>query len=809
MHSLARRGLSAVVVAALLTFAPIASGGAFADEEPIAETPVEAPVEAPEDAPADEPADEPVVEQPAADDAPAEEATEEAPVQSRPTASRMSFAASSSELQYGPGTGTAPISVTVDGTQLTASWAATIDGPTYGYRVHLFDYTANAYVLEVNGYMATSYTATIVRGHHYLAFYQDMTTNMANYRNGYVDFTPPVTPAPNAPTAFTATRLATANGFDLTWAAPANNSNPATSYRVDVTTGGTTQSFTTAQLAYRLSGLTIGAGYSFAVTSIADDAKTSQPVTTSAALGVVAPTAVQNLSFTLSGTRFTSTWTAPAYDGGGPVRYNYKFYRDNVLLGDHSVVDTEFIALAALVYEAEYHVVVSAVSGTGAYGPGSVSASVVPPTPAPNAPTSVSATRLTAANGFDLSWNAPTENTDNPATGYSVDVTSGASTVRYTTTDPSYRVTGLIVGQSYTFAVSSIAADAQVSVAASATATLTSTLPSAVTDVVLSSTGSALSATWTAPAYDGGAAPLEYVVTLFGDNQFISSDRVSGRSIGFTEIADYGVTYTADVQPVSSDDLDGPTTASNGVKRADAVPGAPLAWAEGYGYQNAMVYLTWDLAATAGSPIQSLLVSLYDGSGVVVQQWTLSSAYTSYSFAGLPNDTAYTASVVATNLAGSSVESNRAPATTLGVIPPAYTPQQLAQYGNYAGVTVALSGTELTAHLDGIAAGTWVFGHAYSTPSPLGWTQVDAAGFARWSIAGAGLATGATHTLAVQDGFGGLLGSATFDIAAPVRAAALAHTGSDPANWLAIALAMLAFGAYVSVSHARRRASAS
>ena len=80
---------------------------------------------------------------------------------------------------------------------------------------------------------------------------------------------------------------------------------------------------------------------------------------------------------------------------------------------------------------------------------------------------------------------------------------------------------------------------------------------------------------------------------------------------------------------------------------------------------------------------------------------------------------------------------------------------------------------------------------------------MDANGFARWSIAGAGLATGATHTLAVQNNFGAPLGFATFAIAADASTAALAHTGSDADTVLLLAAAMLALGAVLMVRRRR------
>ena len=713
-----------------------------------------------------------------------------------PLVSTTASAAPGDTLTYTGGNGR--IQVTVTGTSLTATWPAS----SPHYRVHLWDNTTRSYVLLNESTAETSYSATITRGHSYLAFYQ--TVDAQVYVDDWVDFTPPPFPAPNSPQNLTATRLTTATGVDLAWSAPADNAqNPAIGYRIDVSNGGATEIYTTSQLTLRLTGLTVPSQYSFSVTAITADNQSSAPATISETIGSVAPTQPLAVTLTRDGGAVTANWSPPAYDGGSTISYFLEVY-----VGDEPAVyqgasGTSLLITAAAEYERAYRVIVYAMSQSGVPGPGTASNTVTRPLPAPQPPTALATTRLSDANGFDLTWVAPTD-TLNPASSYTVDVISSDGTVRYTTTDPGYRVTGLVTGREYTFAVSSVAADAQVSTAATTPVTLNSTDPTAVTDLALTVAGDQLSATWSAPSYDGGASPLRYEVALFGDSQLITSYEAGTRTIAIPHPAEYGVSYQVEVTAITDDDLQGPTTGSNSIMRADWAPDAPVAYAEGYGYKDAMVYLTWDLAAPVGSPIQRLLVTLYDASGAVVQQQQLSSAYTSYSFSGLQNATDYTASVVAINLAGNSLESNRATASTLGLVPPAYTPQQLQQYGNSANVTVELSGTELVAHLDGLTAGTWVFGYAYSSPVALGWTQVDAAGFARWSISGAGLTAGASHTLAVQDSFGASLGFDTFDIAA--APSALAHTGGDSLNWAVLAIAMLALGALVRVRRARRNA---
>lgn len=452
-----------------------------------------------------------------------------------------------------------------------------------------------------------------------------------------------------------------------------------------------------------------------------------------------------------------------------------------------------------------YFVYLQAWTGSALYeGVVYYTAATIPPA----APTALTATRDVNANAFDLSWAAPAENLDNPVVEYNVDVTPTSTGVAssISTTTTTFAATGLTIGDQYTFTVTAVGQNGELSTPVSITENLYAKAPTAVTSLTLSRTGADLSASWTAPAYDGGAGPVKYSIYLYADGVFIYSYDRSGTSIELDRTAEYGVEYLVQVVPYTDDTWSGPSTDSNTVERPDSAPAAPVALTDAYGYKDARVYVSWDLAPVTGSDAHSVIITLYSATGAVVDQQTISLAgnRTGMDFTGLPNDTAFSVTVAAVNSAGASPASAAVPVTTLPLAPPAYTAEDLALYGAFSQITVSLSGTELTAHITGAAEGDWVFGHAYSTPTALGWVQVDAAGMARWSIAAADLSSGA-HTLAVQDNFGGIWGSAGFAIAAPAAVpAALAHTGSDPSGLITLALAMLAVGVLTTATRLRR-----
>jgi len=425
----------------------------------------------------------------------------------------------------------------------------------------------------------------------------------------------------------------------------------------------------------------------------------------------------------------------------------------------------------------------------------------------PAAPTALAATRDASANAIDLSWAASAESAYNPVVSYTVDVTSAATGLVSSTSvsTTAFTATGLVVGEEYTFTVTAVGQNGQTSPSTSTTATLEAIAPTAATNVVLTRTGETLSAAWTAPTYDGGISP-EYSITLYADGDFVESHDQTDTSVTFIETAEYSVEYTVEVTAYTEAG-DAPTATSNAVTRADSVPGTPTAFTEAYGYKQPIVYATWDFAENLGSDVESITVTLYDALGAVVDSVVLGTEYSGWNFHNLPNETAFTVGVSVANAAGSSSESIRVPATTFGLIPPAFTPEELLTDENFAGVSVSLTGTTLTAHINGLTAGDWVYGYAHSTPTGLGWTQVDAAGTATWSIAGAGLPVGA-HTLAVLSSFGDHLGSAGFTIAAAVVPSALAHAGTDPSGTTTLAIAMLALGLLVTATRLRRRARA-
>ena len=612
--------------------------------------------------------------------------------------------------------------------------------------------------------------------------------------------------APEAPTALTATRAADANAFDLAWApSVAVDGNPVASYTVEVSsaTDGLLSSNSVTSTFYRASGLEIGESYTFTVTAVAENDEDSDAASITKTLLIKVPLEVTNVVLTQSNGTLSASWSAPAYSGGGDVYYDVYLWENGALVSNENAISTSYTFATNVQYGVPYYALVRAYNVGGGSTVGTESNTVFAAYTTPGAPTALTATRAADANAFDLSWAPSVAGGGNAVVSYTVEVSSATDGFLESTevTTTSYRASDLQIGEEYTFTVTAVAENDEQSDAATTTRTLLATMPLEVTNIVLTQSNGTLSATWTAPAYSGGGV-LNYDVYLYASGNLVGNANATSTSHTLATTAQSGVPYYVVIRAYGAGGTT-PGAASNTVTRGSA-PDAPVALPSADGYKDPMIYTSWS-PETLGTDIEWIDVTLYDSLGAVVETQHLNAGtgVTGAIFYHLPNDTDYTVGVTFTNSGGTSPESTRAPIRTNGATPPAYTADQLDAFGNFAGVTVSLTGSTLTAHLDGVDEGTWVFGYAHSTPTALGWAQVNAAGFVSWSISGAGLPSGA-HRIAVLDSFGGLYGSAAFTVG--IAPAALPRTGTDSSGWGTLAVALLALGAVAVIASARRKA---
>jgi titin len=228
------------------------------------------------------------------------------------------------------------------------------------------------------------------------------------------------------------------------------------------------------------------------------------------------PGAPTDLIFSdVSTTGMTLYWTPPASDGGS-VLLNYSVSTDDSTTQMHlrdDTVTSPVFSLTGLTPGHTYNFSIRAINAVGASTSALAGSQM---TVAPGTPTGP-ATNLVfsgvTSTSITATWIAPTPVTGWPTLGYQVRVNGGPLTWSPTT---SYVVAGLTPATTYTF-------DVYVVNGAGSSAAVTASLPTypevpgAPTNLLFSGVDdTSITATWTAPVSNGGAAITNYWVTVDG-----------------------------------------------------------------------------------------------------------------------------------------------------------------------------------------------------------------------------------------------------------------------------------------------------
>ena len=312
-------------------------------------------------------------------------------------------------------------------------------------------------------------------------------------------------PKPTAPTGVTATsgnRLAT-----ISWKAVAvPGGAPVSKYVVTAIPGSMHCVAAAPTTSCTVGNLTNGTSYSFVVVAFNKAGHSPASAPSAPVVPATVPGAPLSLVAQVSPgtTTVTLSWSAPSDDGGDAVT---SYTVSSVPAGlTCTATRTTSCQIANLVPGTSYSFSVTA---TNLVGTGAASAASVPvvATVVPAAPQSVKAVRG-AAGVVTVSWTAPASNGGAPLTGYTV--SSTPTSKGCATTATSCTISGLASGGSYSF---SVAAKNAVGAgpAAKSAPVLMAVPPSPPRDATASGTVSAV-VKWAAPASNGGAPVLSYLV---------------------------------------------------------------------------------------------------------------------------------------------------------------------------------------------------------------------------------------------------------------------------------------------------------
>ena len=490
-----------------------------------------------------------------------------------------------------------------------------------------------------------------------------------------------VTPAtvPGAPTGLSAT--VSDQRVDLIWTAPASNGGQSiTDYEYEQGGSGTWISTGSTATSYTVRNLTNGQPYRFRVRAVNSVGAGAASAASPDVMPATEPDAPTGLSATVSDQEVDLIWTAPASNGGATIlRYEYELDFSGTWTSTGGTASS--YTVTGLTNGQTYTLRVRAVNSVGA-GLATSSRSATPTSTvvAPDTPSSLSATP--GNRQVMLSWVQPSGGA--ALTHYEYEQDAWTSTGGKA---PSYTVTGLTNGQTYTFRVRAVNSAGASAASGSRPATPTTTEPEAPESLSFTPGDQQVTLRWRAPTNDGGEPITHYEYEQDGSGIWIStggtatSHTVTGLNNGQTYMfrvravnaLGNGAVVTLEATPSPS------TGRGGGGGPRITWPGVPEnLLAEG---GDGQVKLTWEAPEDDGGSEITDYQYRINGRN----PWTsIGSTQTTHTLTGLVNGTAYVFEVRAVNRIGRGRASNRAEATPEA--PEVFT-LDFAHFANGTGIT--------------------------------------------------------------------------------------------------------------------------
>ena len=713
---------------------------------------------------------------------------------------------------------------------ISTSWSAPeADGGTVitGYVVTLTQLSNDAKTIKNVNASTTNYTfEDLIPGEDYSIDVIAKNIVGSSDRSYAVDtqrIPPVVTSKPAAPQGI----LSNEKEITVTWVVPTYNGGAEiTSYVIVGTpTAGQGEIISTTTdgnvFEYVFDHLTADTTYTFTVRAVNEAglspvSNSSTPVVIPVA--PVAPDAAVVTVNDITQDGATVNWNEPYNGGSGIIIYRiYITDSEGTLIDEHAVpFGTNSYVIPSsvgLTLATEYKAYVR-VGNTVGFSANSNVVEFATLAEAPDAVTNIQSS-ATGSTTAAVTWDIPAYDGGKSIVNYKVNVylSDGTTFVKTVNTAlPSVNITGLTSGQDYLFGVIASNVDASSLEVKNAETIRTFSVASAPVNVVGVLDGeSTIDVTWDAPLNDGGTPITSYLVTLTPATgtpivQVIDSLFFETTFINLAPNTQYSVSVKAQNEV-------GDSTAGVGgvVTTPIVISSAPTNVVLTLDEVDSVV-ATWNAPTSlGGGTILGYTVTLIPeiGTPIIIE---ITGDVRTYEFTELNELTTYRVTVVATNQAGtsgSSIISNQVD-TPPNHIPSFPATDSGLPAGSEGDVTVIVENNNAVVTIPDGIEGDWVYGVAYSTPTPLGWTQIKANGTAVWDLSTANLPAG-EHKIAVYNTSDTLLGWAKFTLTVPSNAGnaaaenSLAATGDSlPVGWIVFGSIVLLLGVTLLVTTSRR-----
>ncbi len=612
----------------------------------------------------------------------------------------------SDEAYASTGTVSAPsapsgLTATADGaTTINLAWTAPTTnkcGTITGYKIEVSTDGGSTFSDLVASHGMTTYSHTGLsagdtRHYRVSAINSGGTGAVSSVANATTEGT--VATIPGAPTSLTATASGQTT-INLSWTAPSDGGAAISSYRILVSTDGT--SFTElvashTSTSYSDTGLSPNTTRYYSVSALNSVGRGPESSVANATTAAGVPSAPTGFGvFPDDYHQMVLEWNAPTSNGGATVTgYHIEWSTDgsvwSTLVDNTNTTTGEYIHISSrLTPGDDFYYRVRAINSVGRGSWSTEESDTAIDAEGIGIATSLTAS-ITSTGHISVSWSAPTDipsagditaytiyKSDDNGDSWEQIGSQSATPTTYTDMGP------FTIGSSYGYRVITGYRDdrnmPQVSLSdLSDEVYITfSTVPGAPTGLSATANGpTTINLSWTAPTSNGGATISGYRIDVSTDggtnfSQLVASHSTTSYShTGLTA----GTAHHYRVRAINSVGSSGWSNTANATTAAATAPGAPTSLTATASGQT-IINLSWTApTSNGGATISGYRIEVSTDGGTNFSQLVASQSGTSYSHTGLTAGTARHYRVRAINSVGSSGWSNTANATTAAATVP-------------------------------------------------------------------------------------------------------------------------------------------